>query len=563
MIKICDKTKCCGCSACLQICPVNCISMKKDEEGFLYPDVEETKCVDCKLCEKVCPHLNEKTTHSNILQIPYAYGGWHKDKEILKMSSSGGAFSLFANYILDNNGSVYGCALDEDLKAIHIRVDNKSDLKKLCGSKYVQSDINEKYKTVWKDLKAGQKVLFTGTPCEVAGLNSYIQMKLKNCNDTTYVDAIWSSLYTCDFICHGVPSPAVFQSYTEYLKKKYGEEIKAFKFRMKDKKWNPSGLQLGTDIETEEGKHIRNFPAFRDAFMNGFLSDLYLRPSCHKCSFKYIPKDYSDITIADFWGVDKVEPSLNNENGTSLILLHNTHAKELFENVKDDFYHIQVEFEKAIRRNQSLLVSAKEHTYRKRFFQDYDRLPFGKIKRRYLKPTDWFFHKLLGLIFTKFENISKNILKKLFNNFNIALTEEKWITLKQFFKFCIVGISNVVVSYSINIMVLYLQKPLMFAYDYVVANIFAFALSVLWSFNWNSKYVFVDNKNECGLKKKKLIKMYMSYAFTGIFLNNILATFWIKILHISKYLAPLLNIPFTVIINFILNKFWAFNDGNN
>lgn len=563
MIKICDKTKCCGCSACLQICPVNCISMQKDEEGFLYPIVEEAKCVDCKLCEKVCPHLNEQTIHSNIFQIPFAYGGWHKDEEILKMSSSGGAFSLFANYILDNNGSVYGCALDEDLKSIHIRVDNKIDLKNLCGSKYVQSDINEKYKTVWKDLKTGQKVLFTGTPCEVAGLNSYIQMKLKNCNDTTYVDGIWSSLYTCDFICHGVPSPSIFQSYTEYLKKKYGEDIKSFKFRMKDKKWNPTGLQLGTNIETKKGKHIRNYPAFKDGFMNGFLSDLYLRPSCYKCSFKYIPKDYSDITIADFWGVDRVEPSLNNANGTSLILLHNSHAKELFENVKDNFYHMQVEFEKAIRRNQSLFVSAKEHASRKRFFQDYARQPFDKIKRRYLKPTDWFFHKLFDIIFSKFENISKNILKKIFNIFNIALTEEKWIALKQFFKFCIVGISNVFVSYSINVIVLWLQKPLMFAYDYVVANIIAFALSVLWSFNWNSKYVFVDNKKEYGSKKKKLIKMYMSYAFTGIFLNNILATFWIKILHISKYLAPLLNIPFTVIINFMLNKFWTFNDGNS
>lgn len=556
MINIEQKADCCGCTACLQICPQQCVSMAKDAEGFLYPQADPAGCVNCGLCEKVCPQLVGPKAHSEPFAEPYACGGWHKNEAVRAKSSSGGVFTLLAEHILSVGGCVYGCVLNKDLKAVHIRAEDSSGIEAMRGSKYVQSDINRTYAAAWADLKAGRPVLFTGTPCQAAGLHCYIECKA---GGSKSADSIWERLYICDFICHGVPSPMVFASYIHQMEEQYGDKIISFKFRTKDRQWNPTGLQLGTGTGTGTGLFVRKYPGYKDVYMNGFLSDLYLRPSCHSCRFKYIPKDYSDFTIADFWGVNRLQPTLMDGRGTSLLLIHNHHGYELFAKVKSGFHYEETDYKKAVAHNKPLLESAAPNPKREKFFKDYNTQPFKKVERKYMKASDWFIHRLGGVLAGFFEKLVRKVWGAILYALHIQWNEKQWLSFLQFARFCVVGLSNAFVSYTINITTLFALKPCGFEYDYVVANCVAFLLSVLWSFYWNSNYVFAAQKGEQRSKIKTLLKMYASYAVSGVILNNLLGTFWIKIVGISKFISPLLNIPITVGINFAMNKYWTFN----
>ena len=549
MIKIDEesKIKCCGCGACAQVCPQQCITMKADQEGFAYPEVDAEKCIGCNLCEKVCPIISKKDSYKEDDQnIPKSIGGWHKDDEIRYESSSGGAFSLIAMHIIKQGGIVYGAAMDENLNTTHIGVDTIEELATLRGSKYVQSDINDTYTEIEKYLKQGRKVLFTGTPCQAAGLASFLRKKYEN-------------LYIMDFICHGVPSPKVFQSYIEYVQQKCNSSIISFKFRLKDKQWSPSGLQLGTGITTSTGKFIRNYPAFKDSFMNGFLDDVYLRPSCYDCEFKCLPKYYADITIADFWGVDKVDKELLDKKGTSLLLLHSSHGEELFDSVKDNFHYKECDFKASIRRNKSLIKSVSYNPRREKFFHDYQNKPFPKVMLKYMTPFSWGIHKASKIAWAMIEKIVKTVMSPILHIFNIRWTDKQWESFLQFIKFAMVGVTNTLVSYLINIMMLMTLRNFNLSFDYMIANVTAFLLSVLWSYYWNSKKVFTLSKGEKRSKGKTLLKTYVSYAFTGIVLNNVLSTIWIQVLGISKYLSPILNLPFSMPVNFLMNKLWAYS----
>lgn len=392
MIEVTNKMACCGCGACQQKCPVSCIEMREDNEGFLYPYVsEKEKCINCGACEIVCPIISGIGSffETIVYEVPKAVGGWIKDEQIRYNSSSGGAFSLLAKYVLEKEGIVFGAAMCEDLVVRHIEVDDIQNLYQLRGSKYVQSSIGKVYQQVKKHLEDERFVLFSGTPCQAAGLRSFLG------------NGKYKKLYIVDFICHGVPSPKVFTNYIESLESKYNKKIVDFKFRLKDKKWNPSGLQLGTRIMLQTGKLVRNYPALMDPYMNGFLDDIYLRPSCYDCNFKDLPKTYSDITIADFWGVDKNYPELNDGKGTSLVLINGTHGLELFENSKDDFCYKQVDFNKAIRRNLSLIKSVDYNARREKFFYDYKRKTFKQIKLKYMNPFVWVLHKVISIIKNK------------------------------------------------------------------------------------------------------------------------------------------------------------------
>lgn len=378
------KNKCCGCEACVQACPSKCIEVIKDEEGFVYPKVNEDKCVKCNLCNNVCPIDNNLLIPKNS-NNPIAIGGSHKDEKILEESSSGGAFSLFANKILSNGGAVCGCTLDEENKAKHIIVEKKVDLIKLKGSKYVQSRIGNCYIEIKKRLSKGQEVLFVGTPCEVAGLYTFLQGKEYN------------NLLTMDFICHGTPSPMVFEDYIKNEENKRNSKISLFKFRNKDKGWNQTGLQLGTYYEFKSGKRIRNYPAFKDSYMNAFLDDLCLRPSCYDCSFKKIPKVYADITVADFWGVDYVDPVLNNKMGTSLLLINTKKGESFWEKVNENFIYKKVDYEKAITYNPTLIKSSTLNKNRSKFFEDYKNNGFNYCKNKYMSMFVWAFHKVIKI----------------------------------------------------------------------------------------------------------------------------------------------------------------------
>lgn len=523
MIKI-DQTSrasCCGCSACVQACPAACITMKPDEEGFLYPCVNGDKCIHCNRCEQVCPVLRKKDYYNANGPAPHAIGGWHIDNDIRSRSSSGGAFTLFAEYVLEQGGKVFGCTLDANLKAVHIGIDRKEDLDRLRGSKYVQSEIGNIYAKVKKTLSEGRLVLFVGTPCQAAGLHAFL-------------GGVPDNLYICDFICHGVPSPKVFAAYIDFLERQSGQKITDFKFRNKDHGWHPSGLQLGTRIEFADSSVKRLYPAFRDSFMNGFLDDLYLRPSCHECAFKSLPKYYASFTIADFWGVAKACPELHDGNGTSLILINDVRGENLFNTVKNRFHYREVDLSDAIKKNPPLEHPSRPNVSRSRFFTDFSHQTYGILSKKYLGSVTWIIHKAFRIVFGK---RADNML--------------------QFARFCLVGVTNSAVSYGVNVLTLLALSGFSLKFDYVIGNVMAFLLSVLWAFYWNSKFVFGTDGERTEIRWRILGKTYLSYAFTDIVVNNILSTIWICGLCVSKYYAPLLNLMITVPVNFLLNKFFA------
>ncbi len=481
--------------------------MKEDTEGFAYPVIDTEKCVSCNKCESVCPVMN-KPQGGALDDYPKAVGGWHRDDAVRGASSSGGAFSLFALKILKQGGVVYGCALDDKMTARHICVDNVEDLDRLRGSKYVQSAMDDVYESIRGHLNEGRKVLFSGAPCQAAGLCSYLG------------DQRSEDLYIIDFICHGVPSPKVFAEYLGDVKNTAGSEIRAFKFRLKDHGWSGSGMQLGTSAEFENGKSIRNYPAFRDPFMNGFLDDSYLRPSCYDCSFKDVKKGYSDYTIADFWGVDKVSDKLNDGKGTSLILIQNEHALSLWDEVKDDFFYEEVPVDKALKRNRSIEHSPVRSKRRDTFFGDLDSKGYKYVKRKYMSGITWAWHRL-------------------------------WKMFGQFIKFSIVGVSNTVISLAVYYICIFLGLHYMLAYT------LGFLLSVCNAFFWNNRYVFT-NKQEKSIVRA-FLKVLTSYGFSFL-LSLVLMGLLVDILKIPQVIAPLLKMIVTIPINFVLNKVWAFKD---
>lgn len=345
MIEIKTKKDCCGCYACYNICPKECITMESDNEGFWYPKIDKNKCINCNLCEKVCPIINPvKRADSKKI----AYAGMNKDDQIRVKSSSGGLFSMLAEYIIKNNGIIYGASFDEDFNIKHKRILCNTDLDLLRGSKYVQSSIGDIYKQVKNDLESNRQVLFTGTPCQVEGLRSYLRKEYVN-------------LITMDFICHGVPSPLVWKKYLEEMKKSKQENIKNIYFRNKDIGWKIFSLKIIFD----EKIYINDLS--NDLFMKGFLQDVYLRPSCYSCKFKKINR-VSDITVADFWGIENILPKMDDNKGTSLIVIHSEKGKQLFGELSKKMILNEVNLNEAIKYNPSMIRSVKYNEKRKKFF---------------------------------------------------------------------------------------------------------------------------------------------------------------------------------------------------
>ena len=353
MIEIKDKEDCCGCYACYNICPKECITMESDNEGFWYPKIDKNKCINCNLCEKVCPIINPvKRVDSKKI----AYASMNKDEQVRMKSSSGGIFSILAEYIIKNNGVVYGAGFDEDFNIKHKRILYSTDLDLLRGSKYVQSSIGDIYKQVKNDLESNRQVLFTGTPCQVEGLRSYLRKEYVN-------------LITMDFICHGVPSPLVWKKYLEEIKKSKQENIKNIYFRNKDIGWKVFSLKIIFD-EKIYSNNLNN-----DLFMKGFLQDVYLRPSCYSCKFKKINR-ISDITVADFWGIENILPKMDDDKGTSLIVVHSEKGKQLFDKLSEKMILNEVDLNEAIKYNPSMISSVKYNEKRNSFFAE---LNSGKI----------------------------------------------------------------------------------------------------------------------------------------------------------------------------------------
>ena len=354
MINIIDKSKCCGCSACVQVCPKQCIQMHEDNEGFLYPQVNAEICIHCGLCEKVCPELHT----SKKCEPLSVYAAKNTDEEVRLTSSSGGIFTLLAEQIIEEGGVVFGARFDEKWEVHHIMATTKEELKPFRGSKYVQSRIGTTFKQVKVCLNLGKKVLFTGAPCQVAGLKHYLRKDYDN-------------LLTMDFVCHGVPSPKVWRSYLSEVSE--GRNIKNIEFRNKRCGWKNPSLVLDFE-EIEKRRLLSQSRGFdENIFMQAFLSNLILRPSCYDCAEK-CGKSGSDITLGDFWGIEKVLSNFDDDRGCSLLLIYSSKVLKYLNCPK-----IAVSMADALAKNQSILYSVNVPMNREYFFY-----AFGKKGNFYL-----------------------------------------------------------------------------------------------------------------------------------------------------------------------------------
>lgn len=346
MIRLTKKANCCGCGACAQSCPKNCISMEPDSEGFLYPKVDETQCVNCGLCEKVCPILFKQKPDSIKVE---AYAAYTSNSELREKSSSGGIFSLLAQEILNRGGTVAGAAFDADFSVRHILVETDAELDRLRGSKYVQSRMEDTYVQIRDLLKQGRPVLFTGVACQIAGLKAFLGREYEN-------------LYTVDVLCHGVPSPKVWAHYRREQAQIHGTTLEEVSFRDKRKGWRHYSMALNF---AEGVEYCR--PGAEDTYLRVFLRDLCLRPSCHSCRFKDFPR-LSDLTIGDAWGIERHMPDLDDDHGTSVVLVNSEKGMGLWNAVADNAVSRQGELDILLPKSADSRKSVKPHPNRSRFF---------------------------------------------------------------------------------------------------------------------------------------------------------------------------------------------------
>lgn len=342
------KTNCTGCGACYNICPVNAITMQGDEYGFYKPVIDTKKCINCTVCEKTCPLDNYKSNNNE----PEAFVLINKDECIRLKSASGGAFSAFATNILEQNGIVYGVIWDNNITAIHSRAKNIKQLEKMHSSKYVQANTNNSFKQVKKDLDEGKKVLYSGTPCQIAGLKSFLKKEYEN-------------LITIDLICHGVPSPLIFEKYkNELMKNKSDEKLLDINFRSKVNGW---GTEQFIKIITSKKEYI--VPCIKDNYSKAFGQHASVNTMCLNCQFNTLPR-IADITIGDFWGVDEYNKSLNDKKGISVILINNEKGRILFNLIKNNIKIKKIPFDIAKKRNPNIYSSHQAHNKRKDFLYD-------------------------------------------------------------------------------------------------------------------------------------------------------------------------------------------------
>lgn len=362
MIKI-SIDSCTGCLACVQACPISCISAEISEEGFIYPKINSDVCINCRKCEKVCP-LDVPSTPS---EKPSAYAAVSHHDDVRTSSSSGGVFSLIAEKIISEGGIVFGAAFDSDFSVVHQYTDNVSDIQKFRGSKYLQSNIGNTFKEAKVFLDNGTTVLFSGTPCQIAGLRSFLGRKYEN-------------LICQDIICHSIPSPAVWKHYLFLLTK--GEKPIAVSFRNKENGWEDYTLAIDTESEK-----VRS-PGRTDPYIRAFISGLISRKSCFDCRFKD-GKSKRDITLADCWGVKSFAPAAYDKNGVSLVFLNTEKGKKLFESVSEQCSFTPVDYQAATDKNPAALYPSNCHRNRKKFMSGYKKLKtaddFAELYRKCAK----------------------------------------------------------------------------------------------------------------------------------------------------------------------------------
>lgn len=367
MINITEKSNCCGCSACVQRCPTQCITLKEDEEGFLYPQIDKNECIECNLCEKVCPLINpfEKIPPIKVLAVK------NRNEEERLASSSGGVFIALAKYVISHNGVVFGAVFDEKWEVKHIYAETIEEIKSMMGSKYLQSRIENTFSEAEQFLKQGRKVMFTGTPCQITGLKKYLRKE-------------YSNLLTVDVLCHGVPSPGVWRKYLNELpiptntvqqtdnvssERNISSIISDIEFRNKTLNgWKKYNVLIRRNPSLTNGNSILLSSIYlKNSYMRGFLSNLYLRPSCYQCRCKN-GVSHSDLTIADYWGIDKLMPEFDDDKGVGLVLLNTKRGEDVFSEFNMDIRLSSLEDAKQL--NGGFKEHITQHPKRIFFFKE-------------------------------------------------------------------------------------------------------------------------------------------------------------------------------------------------
>lgn len=372
-----SKDTCCGCTACSNICPKQCISMQSDAEGFKYPIVDENLCVDCGLCLKVCPWENY-----DLSQPLKVFAVKAKNKEIQYLSSSGGAFREIAEKLHHERYHVFGASYSADFtKVQHIQIDNVSDLNCLRGSKYVQSDLHEVFLKIRALLNSGKKVLFSGTGCQVAGLKSFLRKDFDN-------------LFTIDILCHGVPSPKLFEQFIDSIKSEFGE-ITSINMKDKSDGWGHQKIRIvaSKDVPVDVSQ----------IWSKIFYSRLTMRPSCYGCKFMTI-KRAGDISLGDYWGIEKIAPDFSDKSGVSLVLLNNDKGIDLFNKIRYKFSCRESNKDECLQ--PVLIGPVPSPEWRNGFWQYYNRFGFRDTV-----------HSVWGCLFgnpllLKFQHLLKRIVRR-------------------------------------------------------------------------------------------------------------------------------------------------------
>lgn len=411
MIRLSQKQDCCGCTACVQKCPKQSIRMEADEQGFLYPQINKNTCIDCGLCEKVCPVLN-----LNDKRVPLStYAAINQDTDIRLKSSSGGMFYLLAKKIIEEGGVVFGAKFNDRWEVEHGYTETLDGLSLFMGSKYVQSSIGESIAKVLEFLKIGRAVLFSGTPCQIAGLRKFLGKE-------------YAQLLTIDIVCHGVPSPKIWKDYVNDIPLRLKKTTKknlvlsplnedpivtGITFRNKYNGWKKYSFTAKGNVLTYQNSEPSSTceMSFRECFTNnlfmkGFLANLYLRPSCYSCPANS-GKSGSDITLGDFWGIQNVMPSMDDDKGTSLVMLNTEKGRQIFNTITCE--KKEVSYSKALSGNLAIEQSPQKTQYVTDFWKCYSTEGLNAISLTInkMRPSQ------LARIKNRIHNIYRLIVKQL------------------------------------------------------------------------------------------------------------------------------------------------------